>query len=234
MPKVKKSILNKSCIKIGTITTPKGLRFLTRPTDICDIVECRVDCLRNQGMEVEAIEEKLAARKNPTLLTLRTTVEGGFHTWKSTERILVFDKLLPKADAVDLEIRNMKYVHPILQQARDTNKSVILSSHSLDRKLTEGKALRIIQQFRSYRVDMYKLAGLARTTEDLKVLVRVLLKFPQLRLGVMATGTMASVSRPVLSALGSKLIYGYLDEPAADGQPSVSQVNEMLTSCGLE
>jgi 3-dehydroquinate dehydratase len=36
----------------------------------------------------------------------------------------------------------------------------------------------------------------------------------------MASGPLAEASRLSLPALGSKLIYVYLDEPAAPGQPS--------------
>lgn len=233
MPKVKKSVLRKPCITIGTISTRRGLNKLSQKAAEADLLEVRVDSLRAQGMSIIDIKEKLQKRKHPILLTLRTTVEGGEYSWKSTERLLAFEELLPVSDAVDLEIRNMRYVKPILQQARDANKMVILSTHSLDRKLTMGKAERLVREFRSYRVDVYKLAGLARTTEDLKVLVQLLMKFPQLRLGLMATGPLAKVSRPVLAALGSKLVYGYLDEPAAPGQPSIKEVRSMLESCGI-
>ncbi len=198
-----------------------------------DLVEVRVDSLRAAGMEVAEIKLKLRKRKQPTLLTLRTMVEGGSYPWKSTERILVFEELIPFADAVDLEIKNMKYVKPLLQIARDTNKRVILSAHSLERKLTKGKAERLVENFRAYRVDVYKMASLARTREDLMVLVDVLMHYPQLRLGVMATGPMAQVSRVVLPALGSKLVYGYLDEPAAPGQPSIQDIKSALASCGV-
>jgi 3-dehydroquinate dehydratase-1 len=233
MPKIKKTTLNKSCLSVGTVSTRKGLRGLTAVRIDSDLIEVRVDSLRASGMEVREIKEKLANRKHPVLLTLRTMVEGGEYPWKSTERILVFEELLPFADAVDLEIKNMRYVKPLLQTARDTNKTIILSAHSLERKLTSGKAERLVESFRSYRVDIYKMASLARTREDLMVLVEVLMKYPQLRLGIMATGPMAHVSRTVLPALGSKLVYGYIDEPAAPGQPSIKEVNGMLASCGL-
>jgi len=208
MPKIKQSVIKKPCITVGTITTPAGLTYLKSKEVEVDIVEVRVDSLRSAGMEIPEIKTALKARKMPTLLTLRTMVEGGDYPWKSTERILVFEELISYADAIDLEIKNMKYVKPILQIARDTNKKVILSTHSLERKLTIGKAERLVETFRAYRVDIYKM--------------------------VMATGPMAQVSRVVLPSLGSKLVYGYLDEPAAPGQPSAQELKGMLLDCGLK
>ncbi|MGF1678833.1 MAG: type I 3-dehydroquinate dehydratase [Candidatus Methylacidiphilales bacterium] len=233
MPKIKKATLKKKYLLVGTITTSKGLRHLSSPISECDLLEVRVDCLRREGMSGEEILEKLKGRKHPVLLTLRTTVEGGSYGWKSTERILMFEQLLPQADAVDLEMRNMVFVKPILQMARETGKVVVLSSHSLTRKLTWRKAQRLIEEFRSFRVDLYKLASLARTPEDLKLLVQVLIEYPKLRLSIMATGPQAHVSRSVLTALGSRMVYGYMDEPAAPGQPSIKEVITMLQSSGL-
>jgi len=233
MPKIKQSVLKKNCISVGTISTPSGLEYLVSSEPQSDIVEVRVDSLRTAGMELGDIKARLRKRKQPTLLTLRTMVEGGSYPWKSTERILVFEELIPFCDAVDLEIKNMKYVKPLLQTARDTNKRVILSTHSLERKLTKGKAERLVENFRAYRVDVYKIASLARTREDLMVLVDVLMQYPQLRLGMMATGPMAQLSRVILPALGSKLVYGYIDEAAAPGQPSIGEIRTALSTCGV-
>lgn len=233
MPKIKQSVLKKPCISVGTVSTPKGMNALTRKNIESDLIEVRVDSLRTAGMTVDQIKTALRKRKHPVLLTLRTMVEGGQYPWKSTERILVFEELIPLADAVDLEIKNMKYVKPLLQIARDTGKRVILSTHSLERKLTTAKAERLIEDFRAYRVDIYKLASLARTREDLMVLVDLLMKYPQLRLGLMATGPMAQVSRMVLPALGSKLVYGYVDVPAAPNQPSIGDIKSALATCGV-
>jgi 3-dehydroquinate dehydratase-1 len=201
---------------------------MAEPVPEADLLELRVDHLRAEGVDSETIIKSLKRRRNPVLLTLRTTIEGGIYPWKSTERILLFEKLIPYGDAVDLELVNMKYVHPLLQQARNEKRGVILSSHSLQRKITFGKAVRIIEEFRKYRVQAYKLATLVRTREDLNVLVQVLLEYPKLRLALMGTGPLAGLSRLVLPPLGAKLAYGYLDEPAAPGQPSLEQVAEFV------
>jgi 3-dehydroquinate dehydratase-1 len=44
----------------------------------------------------------------------------------------------------------------------------------------------------------------------------------------MGVGPHAAQSRSVLAGLGSRLVYGYLDQPAAPGQPSAAAVRKMV------
>ncbi|MEO0452673.1 MAG: type I 3-dehydroquinate dehydratase [Verrucomicrobiota bacterium] len=228
MPRIRRIKWSTPCLSVGTITTPEGLRYLQRRETGSDLIEVRVDSLRAAEVEEDEIVSRLKKRKSPVLLTLRTTIEGGEYPWKSTERINLFEKLIPYGDAVDLELHNMRYVQPLLQQARDLGKGVILSTHSIQRKITYGKAVRLIDEFRKYRVQVYKMATLVRTKEDLRVLVQLLIEFPHLRLGLMGVGPLADLSRQVLPLVGSKLVYGYLDEAAAPGQPPIGEVTTHL------
>ena len=49
-------------------------------------------------------------------------------------------------------------------------------------------------------------------------------------IAVMGLGPYAGQSRSVLTALGSRLVYGWLDKPAAPGQPSAAEVRKMVRS----
>jgi 3-dehydroquinate dehydratase-1 len=62
----------------------------------------------------------------------------------------------------------------------------------------------------------------------LQQLAALLVNHPGWPLAVMGLGPYASQSRSVLTALGSRLIYGYLDQPAAPGQPSAAEVRKMV------
>ncbi len=44
----------------------------------------------------------------------------------------------------------------------------------------------------------------------------------------MALGLQADISRTVLASLGSKMVYGYLDAPAAKAQPHIKEVTAKL------
>lgn len=215
---------SKSCLFVGTIMSSEGLTLLAAPQPLADLIEIRYDSLYHAGIQPAKLIPFLKKRKNRVLLTLRTKKEGGVYGWKSTERVHLFKQLIPHVDAIDLEVENLDLIPDVLQQARDLNKDIILSAHSIHRKLTYGKATRWLETLREYRVQAYKIASLARTQEDLNVLIRILIDFPFLRIGVMALGEQAALSRIILPSIGSKLVYGYLDVAAAKGQPALKEV----------
>ena len=228
MPSVRRINWKKPLLSVGCISTIPGLHLLAKLQPRADLVELRYDSLHAAGIKPDEIIRHLRKRQNPVLLTLRTRREGGVYSWKSTERILLFEQLIQHVDAVDIELQNINLLRPVLKLARKHNKGIILSAHSITRKLTCGKALRWISLFRKYRVSAYKISALAKTRQDLAVPVRLLLDFPKLRLGVMAMGPMAALSRKILPLLGSKLVYGYLDVPAAKNQPSLRNIASHL------
>ena len=78
---------------------------------------------------------------------------------------------------------------------------------------------RSLLQFRKTRAHVYKVVGLARRRRDLRVLAEPLLNQSHMRLAIMGSGPLAASSRLSLPALGSRLIYVYLDEPTAPEQP---------------
>jgi 3-dehydroquinate dehydratase-1 len=218
----------KPCLRIGTVSTLDGLKKLAKKHPLADLIEVRYDILRRDGLDEEALRAHLQKRQNPVLLTLRTTREGGQYSWKSRERVLLFLSLLPDVDAIDVELQNVPTVREVLTAARTQGRGIILSAHSATRKLTLGRGERWLEQFRKYRADVYKLAAIARTRKDLAVLARLVLDHPELRLGAMALGPMAALSRQVLPVLGSRLVYGYLDVPAAKGQPSLEEIAPLV------
>jgi 3-dehydroquinate dehydratase-1 len=162
----------------------------------------------------------MANRSVPALLTLRTRDEGGAFNWRSRQRVLFFLKFIPFADVVDLELINIPRLSRVLRMVRRTKRDLIVSSHSLKRKLTTLRLRRLLSQFRKTRARLYKIVGLARRKRDLLTLAEPLLNQSHMRLAIMASGPLATASRLSLPALGSRLLYVHLDEPAAPGQPS--------------
>ncbi|MEM9445272.1 MAG: type I 3-dehydroquinate dehydratase [Verrucomicrobiota bacterium] len=222
----------KPLLTVGTVSTWNGLSHLESSEPLVDLIEVRLDALFAKDRSPENIIKILKKRKTNVILTLRTRDEGGLYSWKSTERVLIFEQLLPYVDVIDIELKNVHYHRDILRSARSKGKSIILSAHSLSRKLTPRKAARWMSEFKKHRANVYKIASLARNCQDLGLLTRLVLE-NRSNMAVMATGKMSQVSRVVLSALGSKLVYGYLDEPMATGQPPVEEIRTMLDPIGL-
>jgi 3-dehydroquinate dehydratase-1 len=73
-----------------------------------------------------------------------------------------------------------------------------------------------------------KIAGHIASWRDLQRLAALLVNYPERQIAVMGLGPHAPQSRSVLAALGSRLVYGWLDKPAAPGQPSAADVRKMI------
>lgn len=217
----KKSISWKQIpLVVGTISTGDGLKFLSNCPEGVDLLEIRLDVLLSKGVSPDRIQESMADRNAPVLLTLRTREEGGTFNWRSRQRVLFFLKFIPFADAVDLELTNLPRLGRVLRAVRRLKRDLVISTHSLKRKLTPLRLRRLLVQFRKTRAQVYKIVGLARRRRDLRVLAEPLLSQSHMRLALMGSGPLAAASRISLPALGSRLIYVYLDEPTAPGQPS--------------
>ena len=219
-PPVRRSISWKTTpLTVGTISTENGLANLANPPAGIDLAEVRLDLLLSKGVDPEKILAAMAKKELPILLTLRTREEGGAFNWRSRQRVLFFLAFLPFADVVDLELTNLPRLGRVLRAVRRSKRDLILSSHSLKRKLTPLRLKRLLAEFRKTRAAVYKIVGLARRTRDLRTLAEPLLTLPHMRLAILASGPLATASRLSLPALGSRLLYVYLDEPAAPGQP---------------
>ena len=205
---------------VGTISTNAGLSYLIEAPQGIDLVEVRLDLLLANGVAPKVIQQALAQRSVPALLTLRTRDEGGAFNWRSRQRVLFFMAFIRFVDAVDLELTNLPRLPRVLRAVRLSKRDLIVSSHSLRRKLTPLRLRRLLSQFRKTRASLYKIVGLARHRRDLRALAEPLLTHSHMRLAIMATGPLATASRLSLPALGSRLVYVHLDGATAPGQPS--------------
>lgn len=215
---------------IGSVTTPAGLRALARENGPADAVEVRVDALLKQGVSVEKIEAALKARRHPVLLTLRIPAEGGHRAWKPAERRELYLRLLPHAEAIDVELATARTLRPVLDAARRAGKTIVLSAHALGQPAMPAQFTRWLRQHDDATHTILKIAGHIASWRDLQRLAALVVNHPERQIAVMGLGPHAPQSRSVLAALGSRLVYGWLDEPAAPGQPSAAEVRKMVAA----
>ena len=194
-PPVRRSVSWKTTpLTVGTISTEAGLSHLARPPAGIDLAEVRLDLLLSKGVEPETILQAMAKKELPILLTLRTREEGGSFNWRSRQRVLFFLAFLPFADVVDLELTNLPRLSRVLRAVRRSKRDLILSSHSLKRKLTPLRLKRLLNEFRKPRAAVYKIVGLARRMRDLRTLAEPLLTLPHMRMAILASGPLATAS----------------------------------------
>jgi len=215
-------------VVIGTVTTPAGLRALAKKTLASDAVEVRVDALLAQKVPIEKIDAALKARKHPVLLTLRIPAEGGQRTWKVPERRDLYLRLLPHVEAIDIELATVLDMSPAIDLARKLKKTLIFSAHAIQKPATAAQMAAWVDAYDSQPHTILKVAAQIKSWRDLQQLAAILVNHPDWYISVMGLGPAAAQSRSVLTALGSRLVYGYLDKPAAPGQPSAAEVRKMV------
>jgi 3-dehydroquinate dehydratase-1 len=215
-------------VVLGTVTTLPGLHALARKKLPADAVEVRVDALLAENVPVEEIEMALRKKKHPVLLTLRIPAEGGQITWKVKERRALFLHLLPQVEAIDVELGTVRSMEAVIAEARRMGKTVVLSAHAIQKPAMPAQIARWTGQFNPLPATILKIAAHIKSWRDLQQLAALLVNHPDWPIAAMGLGPYASQSRAVLVALGSRLVYGYLDQAAAPGQPSVEEVRKMV------
>jgi 3-dehydroquinate dehydratase I len=215
-------------IVLGTVTTLAGLRCLARKSIPADAIEVRVDALLAEKVPVEKIEAALRKKKHPILLTLRIPPEGGQIAWKVKERRELFLRLLPEVEAIDVELATARAMEAVIAEARRTGKTIVLSAHAIEKPATPAQIASWVGQFAPLPATILKIAARIKSWRDLQQLAALLVNHPEWPIAVMGLGPYAAQSRSALTALGSRLVYGYLDQPAAPGQPSAAAVRKMV------
>ena len=217
-------------VVLGTVTTSAGLRLLARKNPAADAIEVRVDALLAENVSPEEIETALRKKKQPVLLTLRIPAEGGQRTWDLAERRALFLRLLPLVEAIDVELATVRAMQKVVDEARRLGKTVVVSAHAIEKPATPEQISRWVTQFDGTPNTILKIAARIKSWHDLQQLAAVLVNHPGWPIAAMGLGPYAGQSRSVLTALGSRLVYGYLDKAAAPGQPSATEVRKMVQS----
>jgi len=217
-----------SPLVVGSVTTRPGLGLLARGKSQADVVEVRVDALLVEGITLEEIEAALQKRRLPVLLTLRIPAEGGRMAWKLKARREGYLRLLPLVEAIDVELATTAAMQPVIAAARRAGKTVVFSAHAIERPASPAQVAKWIGQFDRQPGSILKIAARIQSWRDLQQLAALLVNEPEWPIAVMGLGPYAAQSRSVLTALGSRLAYGYLDKAAAPGQPSAAEVRKMV------
>lgn len=211
---------------VGTIYSRGSLEAALRlsPGDV-DYLEARVDEFARAPRLLEEALPRLAA---PVIVTVRDPREGGAGGLDTARRRALFQRFLPHAALVDVELRSAKALGDVLDAARSRGVGVILSHHDFRRTpaLSRMRALRAAASGAA----VFKLAAEAASPADAARLLDFLAaRGPQWpKLAVMGMGRFGKASRLTLGSAGSVLNYGYLAEPQVSGQWPAVLLKERL------
>ncbi|WDE96179.1 type I 3-dehydroquinate dehydratase [Lentisphaera profundi] len=213
---------------VGTISSLDTLHELNKnPQKLkgCDVVELRFD----EHMELSEAKDaaKEISQHRPVLITIRTSKEGG--TWKldDAHRFEFFKEFFEIATYADIELKSELFQH---QKRSDfpSEMTVIGSFHNYKKCPSEAEMNELIQQGEQWGIDIVKLAVFCNKADDRQSLSNVLEDHPESNLALMGMGPEGLETRFSLPPLGSKFTYGFLDKPAAPGQPSCMALAQKL------
>jgi 3-dehydroquinate dehydratase-1 len=200
-----------------------------------------IERLRSRGLDVAELRVDLFAKREPapvlgrvgdfaglaTLATLRTRAEGGAWDGSEAERLALFRALLPRVDAVDVELA-APIRDEVTEAAHAAGRLVLHSHHDFARTPEAAALADVVARGRAAGADVVKIATTVEGPADVRALARVLLDHADGGLVVIGMGEAGLATRLLFAALGSLLTYAHAGRPTAPGQIAFDDLQEWL------
>lgn len=199
-----------------------ALRDLPATGD-ADMIEVRLDL--EEGDPLGALKEVRLATSRPVIATNRMAAEGGGFRGSERERIEMLRRASDYADYVDIELRA-----PLRDDImKRVDKPFIVSYHDFDGMLGLDELRSIMEEMKEIGAAIAKIAVTPASLKDnLKILEFLLEADADMPLCMIAMGELGRHLRAVTPLYGSALTYGYVSQPTAPGQMSVSELRVAL------
>ncbi|MBA2271919.1 MAG: type I 3-dehydroquinate dehydratase [Chthoniobacterales bacterium] len=211
---------------VAVIASAADLARASRLRRTPDLFELRLDALVDVLDELEAAMPRLRA---PFIITARRPAEGGAHDLAASARRALLLRFLPFARYIDVELHSTESLRIVIDVARASHVSVIISVH--DFRTTPGSArlAQIAQEGVAARADILKLAVRTDTADELLRLQQFYDQHAhELPISAMGVGKLGRESRLWFARRGAALHYGHLGTAAAEGQLSVPELRGLL------
>jgi 3-dehydroquinate dehydratase-1 len=202
---------------VGTIHSEACLlRARALSPGAVDLFELRVD---HFAANPQRLLDFAHNRSGPLIITVRAREEGGAVRLSPRERIELFMPFLPRATFIDLELRSIVALAPVVKAARAHKAGVILSHHDFRKTPSARRLAAIMRKARAAGADITKIAAHTATLPDLITLLLALAQRRGASLrSIMAMGPWGKAGRLLLACAGSILNYGYLGKAQVPGQ----------------
>jgi 3-dehydroquinate dehydratase-1 len=182
-----------------------------------DLLEIRVDGF---PQHIDNVCNFIAKVKKAAPLPLIGTIRENKRT--KSDRIVLFSKVIPLVDAIDIEIDTPIAAHVIRMAAK---KTIIVSEHDFSGTPDNAALSRIAKKASRLGCDIVKIAALARSREDV---VRLLAFTHSCTIPIVAfsMGEYGSISRVLSMMFGSLYSYGFIKKANAPGQIHIRKLIE--------
>ena len=211
---------------VGTVHSPESLRAARRiGAGALDFLELRVDHFAG---DPAPLLKAAAAFSLPSIVTVRHPAEGGKHALNFSRRRGLYAEFLPHAAMIDVELRSIRALTNVVQEARARGVRIIVSFHDFHATPSLARLREITQRAVAAGADVVKIAARADTCGELQRLLALFTTKSPRPLSVMAMGRFGKVSRLLFAQAGSVLNYAYLGTANASGQWSAREFRARL------
>jgi 3-dehydroquinate dehydratase-1 len=204
-----------------------------------DIYEWRADHfsgIHNVEAVMEAIKIiRRIIEDKPLIFTVRSVEEGG----EASIDIETYAELIKNvsagdlADIADVELGKGGYaLKDLISCVHDNKKLALISYHDFEKTPEEGEFLSLVSDMKSYGADIFKLAVMAKSTEDA---VRIFQMMSYMKnnckdrpFAVIGMGEMGVLSRIGGGLMGNGLTFAKGGEASAPGQLEAEDVRIIL------
>ncbi len=222
----KNLLMSSRPLAVGVVSAAETLAAL--PIDLaasCDAVELRLDLINLPAADVRALA---AAISVPILLTARHPAEGGQGSESADERAALIAPLIDLAALIDIELRSVAQMKPLVEAARARGVPIVGSFHDFQATPSDEVLEGAISFAENFGIDTVKIAAFINSPDDLLRMAKLVTTKRRLRISVMGMGPWGRVSRLLLAKCGSLLNYGFLGDSNAPGQWPAAQLKSLL------
>jgi 3-dehydroquinate dehydratase-1 len=204
----------------------KAFRAVEEGNRLADLIELRVDYLRNA-----ALEKLLKAGEKPLIVTNRPRAEGGRYGGDEKKRLVILREATALGAAfVDVEIRTERSsLRELIKNKNGTR--LVLSFHDFQRTPSDGELRRLLDRMNRQGADVAKIVTFARSWDDnLKVLA--LIPYARRKRQAIVTfcmGEKGKMSRIFSPLMGAAWTYASLSrkQASAPGQLTIQEMREI-------
>jgi 3-dehydroquinate dehydratase-1 len=182
-----------------------------------DFLELRVDQSADPT-PAGALRELEALEGLPVLGTVRAPFEGGAWQGGEEERLRLFEAILPRVDAVDIEANAVEIAERVADAALEAGKLLIVSYHHFEHTPGLMALEEIDARARRLGAHVVKVAVWCNSQADLRNLASFTIQKQPLGIITIGMGELGVVSRIAFPALGSLVTYACHGTPTAPGQ----------------
>lgn len=190
-----------------------------------DMIEVRLDLVR--GDPLDALRAVRRVIEKPIIATNRLQAEGGQWRKGEEERIRILIEAAKLADYIDIELeaglREM-----VLKEVK---KPAIVSYHDFAGMPSRPELGAILEEMKGTGAAISKIAVTPSAMKDNLLILDFLLE-ADTPLCMIAMGPLGRHLRAVAPLYGSVLTYGYVSQPTAPGQMSVSELRQAIRLLG--